>query len=324
MLAACRFFGVAGSPSWRRLTVIFLVSAGLVMFWAAPALKATSGEYFRVGIGHNVVARGLTSFEDHGSKTLLIYVALLPYYLVTILLSFFPWSLLLPWLAGQLRIQRRAAMDGFTIYLLSGIGLVMGIFTLYNTRLPHYILPAFPFLTLLLARQLVGRCCCAATVYPVNGTRFLKNGVIGMTALNLVVAFVLLPLIKSVSPSPQLLRLAEPWLKPQMEFAAVDYDEPSLVWYFRGRVNGYFHSLPPDAIHEFMARPGPRFCVLPVAVADRLFPVLPEKCVVVGDVHGINVVNARGVHLRMILKVDSASALAGNGGASDRNDKSTR
>ena len=39
------------------------------------------------------------------------------------------------------------------IYLISGIAIIFVIFTLVSTKLPHYTLPAFPLLALLLARH---------------------------------------------------------------------------------------------------------------------------------------------------------------------------
>ena len=43
-------------------------------------------------------------------------------------------------------------------------------------------------------------------------------------------------------PSLQLFKKSERDLRPEMEFGAVGYNEPSLVWYFRGRVKGFLDS----------------------------------------------------------------------------------
>ena len=36
--------------------------------------------------------------EGHGASSLGMYVLLLPFYFVTVFVSFFPWSIKLPWL----------------------------------------------------------------------------------------------------------------------------------------------------------------------------------------------------------------------------------
>ena len=99
-----------------------------------------------------------------------MYVLLLPFYFVTVFISFFPWSIKLPWLIRKLWRNREAgvihlrqgyggqAAPGYSgspvdIYLLSGIAVIFVIFTLVSTKLPHYTLPAFPLLALLLARH---------------------------------------------------------------------------------------------------------------------------------------------------------------------------
>src|SRR5205814_7454805 len=76
------------------------------------------------------------------------YFVALPFYFVAIFISFFPWSFKLPWLTRRLW-RKRDLLDN---YLLAGIGIVFLIFTLVKTKLPHYTLPAFPLLALLLAK----------------------------------------------------------------------------------------------------------------------------------------------------------------------------
>src|SRR4029077_16266874 len=74
--------------------------------------------------------------------------------------SFFPWSMKLPWLVRKLWRMRKTGVGEarysrnlIDTYLLAGIGIIFVIFTLIKTKLPHYTLPAFPLLALLLARH---------------------------------------------------------------------------------------------------------------------------------------------------------------------------
>src|SRR4029078_6191402 len=71
------------------------------------------------------------------------------FYFLTVFGSFFPWSTKLPALWKRLRAQR----DGTDQFLLAGALIIFGIFTLVQTKLPHYTLPAFPLLALLVARR---------------------------------------------------------------------------------------------------------------------------------------------------------------------------
>jgi len=78
-----------------------------------------------------------------------MYLLLLPFYFVTLFISFFPWSIKVPSLTARLW-RRRDEIDN---YFITGVAVIFIIFTLVKTKLPHYTLPAFPLLALLLARH---------------------------------------------------------------------------------------------------------------------------------------------------------------------------
>src|SRR3984893_6318322 len=130
-----------------------LLMLAIVAIWGVPALVRTHGEFLIVGIGRHVIGRSFGALEGHGANSLGAYLALLPFYFVTIFASFFPWSLKLPSLAKTLRRNR----DSIDNYLIVGIAIIFIIFTLVKTKLPHYTLPAFPLLAILLARRCVQR-----------------------------------------------------------------------------------------------------------------------------------------------------------------------
>jgi hypothetical protein len=67
--------------------------------------------------------------------------------------GFFPWVLALPWAAWRV-VSRRASTDQDRMWLLLGLWMVvvLGFFTFSPWRLPHYGLPAFPAMALLVAR----------------------------------------------------------------------------------------------------------------------------------------------------------------------------
>lgn len=128
---------------WRRLQLAWgipLVLA-IVAAWGIPALVRTHGLFWRIGIGEHVVARGHESFQGHGSWA--------PYYyIVSGLISLFPWVAF----AGDGARAVRRGWNERNAFLLSWAAGTYVLFTCYLTKLPHYVLPAFPALLLMLSQ----------------------------------------------------------------------------------------------------------------------------------------------------------------------------
>jgi 4-amino-4-deoxy-L-arabinose transferase-like glycosyltransferase len=261
-----------------------LLMLALVCAWGIPALVRTHGEFLRVGIGKHVVERSVATMEGHGASSIWMYLVLLPFYFLTVFASFFPWSIKLPALWKHLRAHR----DHTDQFLLAGALIVFGIFTLVQTKLPHYTLPAFPLLALLVAR----RC---------ESLRFPRALPIGMTVIYLAIALFLSPFLATFFPSYNLARDSRPNLKPEMEFGAVEFTEPSLVWYFRDKVHGFMMPLKRKEAGEFMSRSGGRFIVLPTTAATEIFPNIDPSWRSY-RVTGLNIPKGRRVDLTMLLK----------------------
>jgi 4-amino-4-deoxy-L-arabinose transferase-like glycosyltransferase len=275
---------------------VFIVLA-IVALWGVPALLRTEGEFFSIGIGRHVVGRSLGTMQGHGGGVLTA-LAWLPFYFLTVFITFAPWSVKLPWLAARLWQKR----DGLDLYLIAGIAVIVIIFTMVKTKLPHYILPAFPLLALLLVRH-----------WMETGVteRVLRRCSVATAAVMLVVALVGFPLLAPLFPSESLFRKAKAYLQPEMDFAAYDFDAASLVWTFRSRVRGFlfysrfegrdFATLQPDQVPGFLERPGPHFVVLPTTVADQLYPALPNGYRKFST-HGFDIAKGRWVDLTLIMK----------------------
>jgi 4-amino-4-deoxy-L-arabinose transferase-like glycosyltransferase len=264
--------------------VLFMLA--LVCLWGIPALVQTQAEFFRVGIGKHVVERSLASMEGHGASSIWMYLALLPFYFITIFVSFFPWSIKLPALWKSLR-ARRDATDQF---LLAGTLIIFGIFTFVQTKLPHYTLPTFPLLALLLARRF-------------DSARLSKSIPIAMSTIYVAVALFVTPFLARFFPAYNLARDSRPNLKPEMEFAAVEFTEPSLVWYFRDRIHGFMTPLKRKEAAEFMSRPGARFVVLPTKMVSETFPNIGASWASYHEI-GFNVAKGQKVDLTMLLKTE--------------------
>ena len=284
-LGAYKFF-VRDVDLLKRFKFIrgILLMLAIVALWGVPALVQTHGEFFKIGIGRHVIGRSFSAMESHGSNSLWIYLLLLPFYFVTIFASFFPWSIKLPSLTKKLWRDR----DQVDIYLLCGAGVIFVIFTLIKTKLPHYTLPAFPLLALLVARHL-------------DSERFLNSAATFAICLYLALAIFAAPFAAQFFPAAQLYQQARIDLKAEMEFGAVDFQEPSLVWYFRSRVKGWMTALKPKNATEFMQRNGARFIILPTSDVSKTFPDLPGTWKIF-TASGFNVAKGKDVDLALVLK----------------------
>jgi 4-amino-4-deoxy-L-arabinose transferase-like glycosyltransferase len=256
----------------------------IVALWGVPALIQTHGDFLRIGIGRHVIGRSFSAMESHGSNSLGTYLLLLPFYFVTVFVSFFPWSIKLPSLTKQVWRER----DRVDVYLLCGAGIIFVIFTLIKTKLPHYTLPAFPLLALLVARY-------------VSSERFLKSAAIVAGCIYLALALLAAPFAANFFPAKQLYLKARDSLRPEMELGAVDFQEPSLVWYFRSRAKGWMTALNSKNAAEFMQKNGPRFVILPTEMAGDTFPDPPATWKTFSTA-GFNVAKGKRVALTLVLK----------------------
>ena len=334
-----------GNSLTRRFWFVtgMLGAFAIVCTWGIPAVIRTNGDFFRVGIGRHVVERSFNVMEGHGANSWNTYLAAMPFYFLTVFISFFPWSIKLPGLTKRLWRQRDATDN----YLISGLLIVFVIMSLVKTKLPHYTLPAFPLLALLLARHLFvlpgwlfswraaariavvwlvvvfalfprlapfsfGQLLIVAVFtllllplaryfFGLPGSQFAPRAAFGAGIASLAVAFIAFPLLAPTFPSAQLYKLSRNDLRPEMDFANIDYAEPSVVWYFRSRCHGFFRGLNPDQLEQFMTFPGPRFAIVPTSVAQAYSAKIRPDWKTYRAT-GFTIVHGRPTDLTMILK----------------------
>ena len=229
---------------WSALrgALVVLVVIGL---WGIPALVATNGEYLQIGIGKHVLQRSLQPMESHGGTGLAGYLLFLPFYFVTSFVSFFPWCVFLPACVKGLLVHREPDEN----HLLSPILIILAVFTLIQTKLPHYVLPAYPMLAILVARQVV--------------ESKWRNGLLGATLiLYFIIAFIGFRFIEPEFPSKSVARIALPLVSPKTRTASLNYDEQSLIWYLREKTNPFHQRLNCSGFSDFMNQPGPALCVI--------------------------------------------------------------
>ncbi|HST31869.1 MAG TPA: glycosyltransferase family 39 protein [Chthoniobacterales bacterium] len=292
-IGAMKFFARDIEPSTSLRTGLarrfkfgrgILLMLAIVALWGVPALIQTHGEFLRIGIGRHVIGRSFSAMESHGSNSLGIYFLLLPFYFVTIFASFFPWSIKLPSLTKKLWRQH----DKIDVYLICGAAVIFVIFTLIKTKLPHYTLPAFPLLALLAARH-------------IESERFLKRAAIFAVCLYLALGLIAAPFAARFFPAKQLFQEAKQELRPEMDFGSVDFQEPSLVWYFRSRAKGWMTPLSSKKTTDFMNKDGPRFVILPAEMAEDAFPSPPPNWKTFSTT-GFNLAKGKKVELTLLLK----------------------
>ena len=186
--------------------------------------------------------------------------------------------------------------DNIDNYLLSGVAIIFIIFSVIKTKLPHYTLPAFGLLALLLARH---------RQETVTASRRSFFATVAVTTASIWIAFALIipPLVARFFPAYQLLQVSHAFLKPNMQFASVAFEEPSLVWYFRSRVNGFLTPSNERRATEFMSSSGPRFIILPMPVAGSVFSNASRTWKFF-TVSGFNVAKGKRVDLTMVLKLE--------------------
>jgi 4-amino-4-deoxy-L-arabinose transferase-like glycosyltransferase len=284
-----------------KFAVGFALMLAVIALWGIPALIQTRGEFFVIGIGRHVVSRSFTTLEGHGASSLGVYVLLLPFYFVTVFISFFPWSIKLPWLIPRLWRGRTAGVNdpGYSgsvidTYLLTGIAVIFVIFSFVSTKLPHYTLPAFPLLALLLTRH------WQPAVAGTPRSSFARIA-ISAACVWIAIALVVPPMVARFFPAYQLFQVSRTSLQPNMQFAAVEFQEPSLVWYFRARVKGFLTPLKKRRGPDFMSAPGGRFIILPTPVAGKFFANPPQGWEFF-TTSGFNIAKGKRVDLTLVLK----------------------
>ncbi len=130
---------------WHKIAAAVSIVVAIVLPWVLMVNHRAAG-FMATTLHHDVWDRMMTPLEQHAGPP--------GYYFISIWVTFFPWSLLLP-LAIGLAIHRRA--DPRTRFALAAVVGPWVMLECVRTKLPHYLLPAFPPLAYLVADALV-RC----------------------------------------------------------------------------------------------------------------------------------------------------------------------
>jgi len=134
--------------SLRPITGALIVSAVALPWYVAVGIE-TDGRWLAGFLGNHNLGRFMRPMEGHRGPIF--------FYIPAILAGFFPWSVFLP--AGVVQavkqVRRRADWHRGYVFSLCWAGLYVGFFSLARTKLPNYVLPAYPALALTTAALLV-------------------------------------------------------------------------------------------------------------------------------------------------------------------------
>ncbi len=281
-----------------RLGILLSLIAGLalMLLWGIPAYVETHGDYLWQSWKAGIADRAWGSDQGHGASSIGMYVLELPYYLLLFWVSTLPWS---PLVLLQFRkLYAGWQMDFTDRYLLLNAALLFLVFTLMATKLPHYTLPAFPPLALVVLRRWK-----AAGLSPAVPLRLA--GGIGLLFTLLTVAFVPTALERGYNPSPtaELVREAGIDLKPNTQFALVDFKEPTTVWEMRSVTTFYGQFIAGNNYVSFLNQPGPRAVLISTDVLNHLtIRVEPSVDWKYFTARGLNAAKGKPIDLTLVVK----------------------
>lgn len=128
---------------WKWVAAIhpipgFLLACAIVLPWGIAIALQTHGEFYEQALGHDFAAKIMGGQETHGAPP--------GYYLALATITLWPATLfVLPGIGSG--IFHRT--DPVIRYLLAWAGATFLLFEIVPTKLPHYVLPAYPALAFL-------------------------------------------------------------------------------------------------------------------------------------------------------------------------------
>jgi len=183
VMAVVLWFGRRSRPGLIRnfsmVCLMTIVAIGIFLAWAIPANKATGGELFRVFVGKHILARSFKPMEGHGGNFFLY----LFYYPAVMIAGFFPWVVFLPG-AFSAVIGKRIGTGESRNILISWIVVTVILMTLAATKLPHYILFAWPAMAIMAG----GTIATGRSVLNERDEKWLRGGVWFLGPVGLAVA----------------------------------------------------------------------------------------------------------------------------------------
>ncbi len=269
-------------------TVVGLcIAVALVALWGGPALAQTGGKFWSVGMGEHVINRSLSAIDGHGAAGTLQFLALLPLYFLTFFGSLFPWSLRVPGALKNWWPERKR--DDLGWFLLVNTLIIFAVFSLVKTKLPHYTMPAFPFIALWLARQISGE---------VKISTWFMRRLTSMIVVILAVTVGGFGFARGHFLSHTLWNATKSYVKPETKIGCFGFIEPSLVWKFRAVTTNYLTLGEVKQAEDFLTNSSPLILVVPTESLEKLSDTNGLHI----SVRGLDVVKFKNRNLTAIIK----------------------
>lgn len=123
----------------------FLIALAICLPWYFAMWLRYKDVFIESHFGYHMFKRFTTTIESHGGSQWYYYL----YYVVFLIVGFLPWS---GNLVGALKMCVKERADKNIFFLLSWAAIVFIFFTISKTKLPGYVLPLLPPVTLLAGR----------------------------------------------------------------------------------------------------------------------------------------------------------------------------
>ena len=249
--------------SLLKVMAILSITAAICLPWLI-LIHQREPNFLPTIIGHDVVTRVRTGLEGHKGPP--------GYYLLTVWLTYLPWSFLLPMTVRYAWRRRDVPVVRFAMAAVLGPWLM---FEIVQTKLPHYLLPTFPALAFLTSHMLI------------EGGKALRPAVwmgVGMLAAVAIAYGLVLPRIEALRISPRVAQvLVENGATKPGDVIMIDYKEPSLAFYQGGTIrpqrdNAYLNLTPPEQ--------WPRWIVLTADIWKNTPAEVRAGLEVIATVHG--------------------------------------
>ncbi|MFA5929110.1 MAG: glycosyltransferase family 39 protein, partial [Candidatus Margulisiibacteriota bacterium] len=197
----------------RLLDKRVLVSAGIFLVvsvpWYLAAYLANGAVFISDFFGYQNIARFTKAIEQHGAPWY--------FYILTLLVGLFPWCAFLPVLARDKGEHQDKDTKFLKTFFWAWIVFIFVFFSFSQSKLPGYIFPVFPMLSLLLGAKLSALLDTKAwQALSRAGRGLILSGIVLYSLLAIVFSGVIYYVVNNVSPSesPLLLSSFQPlfWL----------------------------------------------------------------------------------------------------------------
>jgi 4-amino-4-deoxy-L-arabinose transferase-like glycosyltransferase len=233
-------------------------------------------KFLSSAIYHDVYQRATSGLEGHKAPP--------GYYTVLVWGMFFPWSILLPAMAVRCWKRRRLPAVRFALAATVGPWIM---FEILATKLPFYVLPAFPMLAFLAADTVVGMQRKGSSLPRIS------------TGLGIAMACLVVVAYEFVLPQVAWLRVSQRvadilHANNASHAIMIDYKEDSLPWCEGGTIRGQREN---DYLIHTSPSDWPKWVVLTGEIWHQTPRAIQQQFDVIGNpVHGL----AYADHLRTV------------------------